>query len=675
MKHPYKRIFAAGHIGPLTAKNRLVMAPMVRNYADAEGRVTPRYIAHIERIGRGGVGTIIIEASYVRPDGKSFQHQLGLHDDEVVPGLRALVEAARRHGALVGIQLYHGGRQAPAAVSGSQPVAPSAIPDPVVQELPHALARKEIAEIAAAFGAAAARAQRAGFDFMEIHAAHGDLIAEFLSCFSNRRDDEYGGTPEKRRRFLEEVYAAVRAATGPDFPIVVRLSAEETLPNGLTIEETAGTARRLQELGAAALHISNGNNATYALGTMVPPMAIPDGVLLGYAERVKRAVTIPVIAVGKIRMPALAEEALAKGQADFIALGRSLLTDPDWPAKVAAGREAEVRHCIACNQACISRLFAQQDVRCTVNPEAGREQEFAELHGGAGRKLLVAGGGPAGMAAARWGALAGFSVVLHEARSVLGGQLLAAGAAPHRSGWEMLRAYLIRELDRLGVAVRLGSRVDAAVIAREQPWAVIIATGADPIRPKLEDVQGMRVVSGRDVLEQREPHQRRAVVVGGGCAGAQVAEYLATCGHRVTILEAGNDVALDAPVDDRALLLERLRRQNVQLMTNTRLSHLAVGNVVVERPNETQMLPADMVVLCLGSRPVNELAAVVDAVGVPGVVVGDALQPRKVTEAMAEGALAALDLLKPKRTRARPDTVALEHTVDSQAPAARRSVC
>jgi len=640
----YARLFSEGRIGPLRTRNRLVMAPMVRNYADAEGRVTPRYLAHLERIARGGVGTMIVEASYVREDGKTWVRQLGLHADHVVPGLRQLVDTCRRHGALVGVQLAHGGRDAAAEVSGSQPIGPSAIPDPVMQALPHALEPAEIAELTAAFGDAARRAQQAGFDFVEIHAAHGQLIASFLSPFSNRRNDDYGGTPPKRRRFLEEVYAAVRAATGPDYPIVVRLSAEETLASGLTLAETIGTAQRLEALGAAAVHISNGNRATYALGTVVPPMAIPDGVLLPYAEALKQAVGIPVIAVGKIRTAALAEEALAKGQADFVALGRSLLADPDWPAKVTAGHEDEVQHCIACNQACVGRLFEQQDVRCTVNPECGSERDYARLQGGAGQRLVVVGGGPAGMAAARWGAMAGFDVILHEAQSVLGGQLLPAAAAPHRDGWDMLRDYLIRELARLRVTVRLESRVQAADVLRERPWAVIVATGAEPIRPKLGEIGGMRVVTGRDVLEQREPHQGRVIVAGGGCQGAQTAEYLASCGHSVTILEAGNEIALDAPADERALLIGRLRHRNVEILPQTRLGHLAVGNVVVERPHETRMLPADMVVLCLGAKPVNALAAALHG-EVPTLVVGDARAPRKVTHAIAEGAAAILTLL------------------------------
>lgn len=256
MTNSYPLQFSSGRIGRLTAKNRLVVPPIVRNYADAEGGATPRYIAHIERIARGGVGTIILEASFVRQQGKGFLNELGIDDDSLLPGLAALAAAGKRHGALMGIQLYHGGRQASTNTSGMQPVAPSPIPDPVVNELPMELSAAGIAEIVRAYGAAAARAQAAGFDFVELHAAHGYLVAEFLSPFSNRRSDDYGGTPDNRRRFLEEVYAAVRANTGPEFPITVRLSGEETIPGGLTLGDTVATARRLEQLGAAALHIS-----------------------------------------------------------------------------------------------------------------------------------------------------------------------------------------------------------------------------------------------------------------------------------------------------------------------------------------------------------------------------------------------------------------------------------
>lgn len=638
-------MFSPGRIGRLTAKNRLVLPPMVRNYADENGCATARYLAHIERIARGGVGTIILEATFVRQDGKGFSHELGLHNDAVIPGLRTLVDAAHRHGALIGIQLFHGGRQASSQTSGSQPVAPSAIPDPLVNELPHELTPAEIGDIVAAFGAAAGRAKTAGFDFVEIHGAHGYLVAQFLSPFSNKRTDAYGGTPEKRRRFLEEVYAAVRAATEKDFPITVRLSGEEPLPGGLPIDETVATARRLEQLGAAALHITCGNYATYAQGTMIPPMAVPDGVLVPLAERVKAAVNIPVITVGKLRTSRMVEEILRTKQADFVALGRSLLADPDWPAKVAAGKEGQVRHCVACNEGCISRLFAQESVWCTVNPEVGREPAFANLGGGDGRKLLVVGGGPAGMAAAYWAASAGFKVVLHEADSRLGGQLWAAAAAPHREGWEMLREHLVREIGRLGVEVHLSSKLDVAGIEREKPWAVIIATGARSVRPAITGVEGVSVVSGRDVLEQSAREEGAVVVAGGGCAGAQTAEYLASRGHDVTIIEARGDIAVDAPIDERNLLLGRLHDHGIKIMPNTRLLSIASDSVLVHAPHETRTLPADTVVLCLGAKSVNDLAAVLENQAMRGHVVGDAVRPRRMLNAVTEGGLAVIDLL------------------------------
>lgn len=642
----YSLLFTPGTIGGLKTRNRLVMPPMVRNYADAAGRVTPRYLAHIDRIARGGVGTMIVEASYVREDGRGFRNELGLHDDAVIEPLRQLVDIGHRHDVVMGIQLYHGGRQASASVSGHQPVAPSAIADPVVNELPHALEIDEIADLAEAFGAAARRARTAGFDFVEIHAAHGYLIDAFLSAFSNHREDAYGGSADNRRRFLEQVYAAVREATAPDYPVTVRLSADEMVPGGISVGETCATARRLEELGVAALHVSAGNYASYAQGFMIAPMARPDGVLLDLAEQVKQAVGIPVIAVGKLRTPELAEQTLKSGRADYIALGRSLLADPDWPNKAQADQANRIRHCVACNQGCIGRLFAQQDVWCTVNPEVGREAEFAGLKGGDGRTLLVVGGGPAGMSAARYGALAGFKVELCEAGDQLGGQLLAAAVAPHRQDWQMLREYLIEDLQRLGVHVHLNTHVDAARVAAFAPWATIVATGAQPVRPRLAQQGGIPVVTGPDVLLGSRGHQGHVVVAGGGCSGAQTAEYLAACGHPVTLVEATPEIAVDAPVDDRALLLERLAQRGVVMLTESRLLGVDASGVRVETPTGRRELAADMLVVCLGAHPVDPLSAVLRSQELRFRVVGDAQQPRKVTDGVEEGALAVLDLLR-----------------------------
>ena len=640
-----KLLFTPGHIGQLTLKNRLVMAPMVRNYADDQGRMTGRYLAHLGRIAQGGVGTMILEATFVSPEGRGFRNELGLHSDAVISGLHEAVRIAHDNGARIGIQLYHAGRQTTSKVTGEQPVAPSAIPCPLLQELPRMLDRAEIHALVRAFGNAARRAKQAGMDFVEIHAAHGYLITQFLSPFSNRRPDTYGGSVENRRRFLDEIIAAVRREVGAGYPVTVRISADEMVPGGMGLEDTVALAQWLESKGMAAVHVTAGNYASYTSGKMIAPMAIPDAPLVSYAARIKQALRIPVIAVGKLHTPALAETLLQDGQADFIALGRELLADPDWPRKTEEGLEAEIHHCIACNQGCISRLFDQRDVWCTVNPACGREEQFAELkHNGAGRKVLIAGAGPAGMNAARYAARAGFKVVLCEATDAVGGQLHAAAAAPHRQGWSELRHDLQHEMKVLGVETRLNTRVDKKLVVKEKPYAVILATGAEPARPDIPGIGEINVITSRDLLEGNKQAFGSVLVVGGGCAGAQTAEYLAAKGHPVTIVEAEGDIAADAPLDDRTLLLGRLKGLGVKIMTHTRLLSIDLNAINLQSGGEVFGLAADTVVLCLGSHSLNRLEVEIMELGPRVFTVGDAARPRKVTDAALEGALAALGL-------------------------------
>ncbi len=640
-------LFTTGRIGRLTLKNRLVMAPMVRNYADEHGRMTPRYLAHLQCIARGGVGTMILEASFVDLDGRGFRNELGLHDDSVIPGLRQAAELIHAEGVRVGIQLFHAGRQTSMQITGRRPVAPSEIPCPLINELPRALNAAEIRTLAEAFGAAAARARAAGLDFVEIHAAHGYLIIQFLSPFSNRRTDAYGGSVEHRRRFLDEVITAVRKRVGEDFTITIRLSADEMVPGGLTPADTAELAAWLETRGVAAVHVSACNYASYTRGRMIPPMAVEDAPLVQYAALIRQRVKIPVIAVGKLRTPALAEAVLANGQADFIALGRELLADPDWPRKTQTGCADTIHKCIACNQGCITRLFDQRDVWCTVNPECGREREFAD-HGvlSKPRKLLVVGGGPAGMEAARYAAGAGLQVILCEAQAELGGQLCAAGAAPYRPGWHELLQDLRGELQRLGVELRLNTRVDRKYVEREKPYALVVATGAQPVRPQIPGVNNINVMTARDLLEGRGTACGSVLVAGGGCSGAQTAEYLARAGHTVILIEAEGDIAADAPLDERTLLLGRLRTLNVNILSHTRLLSIGNSSVQLAVAGETSQMAVDTVVLCLGARPENSLEQEVLGLLPHVFTVGDAVRPRKVTEAVIEGALAGLGVAK-----------------------------
>lgn len=639
----FSSTFSPGRIGNMTLKNRLVMPSMVRNYGDTQGLVTKRYIDHISSIAKGGVGMMVLEASYVSPEGKGFVNELGIHSDTVIPGFRKLAAAAHAHGAKIGVQIYHAGRQASSKVSGKPSVAPSPIPEPTVQEMPHELTVSEIKRLVQAFGAAAGRAKKAGLDFVEIHGAHGYLITQFLSPFSNHRTDEYGGSFEKRLKFGTEVYQAVRAAVGDDFPILMRLSGEEMVSGGLKIQDTVKIAKFFELLGVNALHISVGNYASYARGYMIPPMAMEDGLLLHLASAVKKAVKIPVIAVGKMRTPQIVEKTIKGGTADFVAIGRTLLADPEWPNKVREGRLNEINKCIACNQGCISRLFEQKDVWCTVNPKTGRESLFAKKSTKA-KNVLVIGGGPAGLSAAKTAAEHGHHVTVFEKSAKLGGQVIAAGSLPYRKDWLDFLHTLVSDVKRLGVTVRTKRDFVPSDITKGEYDVAIVATGSLPTLPNLSGIERSNVIFARDLLEGKAKAKGKVVVAGGGCLGAQVAESLATKGHAVTIVELTDSIATEAPSDERALLLARLKEQKVKILTETKVLVVGSNHMLVEGSHGNKKLPADTVVLCFGSFAHDEIVNDLKGLVKKFFVVGDAKKPRRVTEAVTEGALAALEI-------------------------------
>ena len=424
-------LFTPARIGPVEIKNRIVMPPMTTRTSDADGFVTDDSIAYYMARVRGGTGLITVEMASPERCGRHRRHEIGIYDDRFLPGLTRLVGEIHRGGAKASIQLGHGGGHTRTDICGETPIAPSAIPHPVYETtfetiVPEEMTKARIAETIAAHVAAGLRAKSAGFDCVEIHAAHGYLISQFHAPFENRRTDEYGGSLENRARFGLEILRAVKAAL-PDVGVIYRLSVEDFFPGGLTFEEGRQIALWAAQGGADALHISAGHYRSLPSAQIVlPPMSYPDGTFLDFAAEVKKQVSVPVIAVGRLGDPKLAESAVAAGKTDFIALGRTLVADPQWAAKVARGEP--VRRCLACNT-CINEMRGGARIGCVVNGAAGRETLFSEAKPPRGERIAVIGAGPAGLTYASLVA-DGNSVTVFEKDAVAGGSFRYAGKAP-----------------------------------------------------------------------------------------------------------------------------------------------------------------------------------------------------------------------------------------------------
>ena len=511
------RLFEPITIRGVEIPNRIVMPPMTTRLADPDGTVTEELIQYYLARAHGGTGLLIVEMCSPEPAGRHRARELGLFDDRFLPGLRELTARLKAAGARAAVQIGHAGGHTRQDVTGMPPVAPSALPH-VVQEVdtrtvvPLALTREGIRAVIQAFADATERAKRAGFDVVEIHGAHGYLIAQFLSPLDNHRTDEYGGSLRNRARFALEVLEACRERVG-DLPLIFRVSADEYAAGGVALDDARELSPWLVEAGADALHVSAGCYRSRPSGAvMIPPMSYPEGVFLHLARAIKSCVGVPVIAVGRLHDPALAERVLAEGQADMVALGRQLIADPEWPRKVRAGRADEIRPCISCNT-CVDGMREGARIQCLVNAMAGREVQFELRPVPRPRSVMVVGGGPAGMEAARVLALRGHRVVLVEQSDRLGGQLRLAARAPIFQNVEtdasvLLRfvEFLGRQLGTVGVAVKLGQAVTPRLVNELKPEVVVLATGASyrvPFRwliPRLLDSRWARAGSLKALL-------------------------------------------------------------------------------------------------------------------------------------------------------------------------------
>ena len=637
-----EKLFSPFSIGSLKLANRIVMPPMATNYATPQGFVTDRQIAYYVERARGGVGYITVEHTGIHQQGKASPKMLMIHSDENAEKIKNLVQAVHAAGGKIVVQINHAGRQTFSKVTGETIVGPSAVPVLPAMETPRELTIREIEDLVATFTIAAERVKNTGADGVELHMAHGYLICSFLSPFSNKRKDRYGGTIAGRARFALEVLRSVRQRVGSGFPVICRLSGDEYVAGGLNVEDTRQIAKLLEKEGADALHISACNAASGFLNH--PPYYVTEGVFVHLAEAVKARVDIPVITVGRIRNPLMADQIIADGKADLISMGRALIADPRLPQKAKEGRLAEIIPCISCNK-CIQTL-RMDSVRCSVNPETGNEGRFRYSKADRSKQVWVIGGGPGGLKAAEIAALRGHQVKIFEKKNKLGGRVRLGANPPQKQVLNEFIDYLVRRVKSLGITIEMGKAFTSDMLEPVKPDVVVVATGASPQFPNWKGIEESGALSVDDVLADGADIGARVLVVGGGGTGAEIADLLSEIGKKVTLVEMLEDIASDLVNHLQHYLKQRLTQKGVAVLTSTRVKALGKGYVMIEDASGVRKLDDfDTIVLALGSEKSNDaiyknLEGKVSELH----VIGDARQPREIVDAVYEGEEIAVKL-------------------------------
>ena len=638
-------LFSPIKIGTCEIPNRLVVPAMVTNYGNYDGTITDRYISYMEEKARGGWGLIITEDYCVQPAGKGYSRIPGLYNDEQVAGSKKLCDTIHQYDSKIFCQMYHPGRQTtPAANGGETPVAPVNDKDPMCRFQAREMTVDEIHQLVADFGSAAGRAKQAGFDGIELHCAHGYLLAEFLSPAANRRVDEYGGCFDNRVRIVDEIMAAMREQVGPDFPIQVRISSSDLVPGGRTIAETLELARHLEEIGFAAINCSNGMYASRAVNQIIAPMFTDHALNMDRSDRIRQVVDIPVLLSNRVNDPKMADTLIKMGVCDAVCMGRGSLADPYLPNKARAGKFENIRYCIGCLQGCEMPLFLDDVVTCLVNPRVGREFENDLEKVPEPKKIMVVGAGPAGLVAAETAAMRGHDVTVFEASDHLGGQFRSAAYPVGKGELTTFVSQLRQNLGELGVEIKMGSAVDENLIVSEKPDAIIIATGAKPLMPPIPGIDGANVVKAEDVLLGNvEIADGPIVVCGGGEVGAETAHFISRLNGNVTVLEMQDGICLDMMPMTKECLMDMMAEAHIKVHTSATVSSIDETGVTYRDAEGTEhTVPAQLVVASFGYKAYNPLEDVARAHCSDVHVVGCAVKAGNAVTATREGYEAGL---------------------------------
>lgn len=668
MTNNFTKLFEPIKIGSLELKNRYVMNAMRLGF-EKDGFVKKRTIDFYRERARGGVGLIIAGGLKVEKIAYG-QRFLSIEDDTYLGGLRKLTEVVQREGAKIFAQLMHAGRYVHSSEIGQQAVSASAVRSRLTGEKPRPLSVDEIKKLVDKYAEAAARARNAGFDGVEIIASTGYLISQFLSPLTNNRDDEYGGNLDNRMRFGLEIAEAVKASIGHDYPVIFRISGNDFMKGGTTNKEARLFARELEQLGIDGINVQSG---WHEANIPTVQQIVPPGCFVYLAGAIKKEVSCPVMTSNKLGNPCLAEEILRDGLADLIGMARPFLADPYIPQKVQEGRVDEIVHCISCNQGCLDRVFADKPVTCMVNPFVGREGEWKIAPVQTKKKILVIGGGPGGMAAAKIAAMRGHEVLLYEKSEELGGQIKLAAKLPAHREFGMLINDLRLQLIKNGVYVKKGVEVTPDIIGRVDPDAVVLATGAKEKAHSIPGVDRRNVITTIELFEKNVEIGRNVAIIGGGALGCEAALFLANKGtisseilaflfrmeaedigtlrrlsstgfKEITLITRKDRVGEKIGQTTRWIFLQEFRRLNVKIITRVKNLSVTENGVSFEVDGVARELQVDTVIISTGMQPIRGLYESLKDGMREVYIVGDAKKPRKAIEAIREGAEVGITL-------------------------------
>ena len=638
--------FTPIQIGPVQMRNRIAMAPVKTALGGPDGLVCSRHVAYYRRRAEGRSGMIIVEPLFVDPAGREHPRQLAAHRDVAIGGLRRVVNAIQENGSLAFAHLNHAGRAANPKVIGESPEAPSAVTCPSSGATPEPMSTERIGMVLEAYRNAAHRVREAGFDGVELQLGLGYLPAQFLSRRTNLRDDDYGPAGKNRWRFVHEVVTAVGSAIGNEMAFTARLSADEKVDGGLGIDDAVELAKRLELWGVHAVHVVTGS-ACDSAPWYYQHMALPLGVNESLAARIRGSVSIPVIAAGRLGEPERIREILESSMADVIALGRPLVADPDLPRKMREGREEDIIACGACLQGCLAKVKGGGPIGCIVNPELGREFEVAPPATALDLRLVVVGGGPAGMEAALTGYSAGAQVTLLERRDSLGGQFSLASLTTGKKAMARPLESLVSLVEHIGVEVRTGFEATVKSITDLGPDYTIVATGSSPFIPPIPGLDDP--LTAEKVLRGDREVGHKVLILGGGLVGIEMAEHLGLADHEVVVVELLDETARDMEAITRKMTRKRLEKLPVTIHTTTRLVRLDGGEAFVEHADdghERSIGLFDSVLVAIGHKSYDPLSEGLWAAGLAVTVIGDAYEPGQIFDATQAGRRAAEAVLR-----------------------------